>query len=612
MQTWRRNGLLILAIWLFFWLALDSMVDDSPTMDEQNHLARGVAFVRTADPRLSLEHPPLTNALSGLPVALLLPELRLPTDHPSWERQPPDVYWYNFAEQFLWHYNADVTRMIFLGRLPIVFLTLGLALVGYRLAGALWGRPSAPVAFVLLLFDPNVLAHGRYITTDLGGTTFVLLATWLLWRMWITDYRLPITDHRSPFTDHRLPKILLAGLGMGLAFGSKLSALAFVPIWGALALLPLYGAGERRSDRRAARAAGRRLLHFLLAGIISVGVVWALFGFEWRAFHFQSEWLAGLNGVNGPMPTFWAGVEQIALLTGDGRYDAFLLGQFSSTGFPLYFPIAFAMKTPLLTLALLVVALTLLLIPMPQKPYTVLQRRAPETASYRSPASGNGRTRRRALFLAIPAALYLLLSTQSSLNIGYRHLLPLLPFVYVLISGLARRSAEYRLPFTAYRLPLTVRHLPFTLLLLAHIGTAVLIHPHYLSFFNRAAGGPENGWRLLIDSNIDWGQDLLRLQQWMADNDVDSVKLGWFGTADPSYYGLIHEPLPGMPLPPYWSLWSQSPFNEDDPEPGIYAISVSSLWEIPRPVGQKYVYHWFRAREPNDRVGYSILIYDVR
>ncbi len=136
MQTWRRNGLLILAIWLFFWLALDSMVDDSPTMDEQNHLARGVAFVRTADPRLSLEHPPLTNALSGLPVALLLPELRLPTDHPSWERQPPDVYWYNFAEQFLWHYNDDVTRMIFLGRLPILFLTLGLALVGYRLAGA--------------------------------------------------------------------------------------------------------------------------------------------------------------------------------------------------------------------------------------------------------------------------------------------------------------------------------------------------------------------------------------------------------------------------------------------------------------------------------------------
>ncbi|MCA9975637.1 MAG: hypothetical protein KC413_07795, partial [Anaerolineales bacterium] len=85
-----------------------------------------------------------------------------------------------------------------------------------------------------------------------------------------------------------------------------------------------------------------------------------------------------------------------------------------------------------------------------------------------------------------------------------------------------------------------------------------------------------------------------------------------FGTADPAYYGIANEPLPGMPNQPYWSLWSGSPFNEDNPEPGIYAISVSSLWEIPRPVGQKYVYHWFRAREPDDRVGYSILIYDVR
>ncbi|MCA9961729.1 MAG: hypothetical protein KC443_21970, partial [Anaerolineales bacterium] len=364
--------------------------------------------------------------------------------------------------------------------------------------------------------------------------------------------------------------------GMGLAFGSKLSALVFVPIWGVMALLPLYGNGQW-----SLRVAGKRLWHFLLAGLVSLPVVWAIFGFEWRLFRFQSALLSGFNGVRGPMPTFWAGIEQILLLTGNGRYDAFLLGQFSSTGFPLYFPITFLLKTPLLTLLLLLVALVWLV--------------------------GNGRTRRRALFLAIPAALYLLLSTQSSLNIGYRHLLPMLPFLYVLISGLAERLTVHRLPFTVYRFQFLL-----PLLLLAHVATAVTIHPHYLSFFNRAAGGPENGWRLLIDSNIDWGQDLLRLQQWMAEHDVAQVKLGWFGTADPAYYGIANEPLPGMPNQPYWSLWSGSPFNEDNPEPGIYAISVSSLWEIPRPVGQKYVYHWFRAREPDDRVGYSILIYDVR
>ena len=88
-----RCLLVVLPVWLFFFLALDSMINDSPTMDEQNHLARGAAFVKTADPRLSLEHPPLVNSLSGLPL-LLLPDLQLPFDHPSWtEQQPPDIYW---------------------------------------------------------------------------------------------------------------------------------------------------------------------------------------------------------------------------------------------------------------------------------------------------------------------------------------------------------------------------------------------------------------------------------------------------------------------------------------------------------------------------------------
>ncbi len=152
-KKWWRLGFVVLSVWLFFFLALDSMVDDSPTMDEQNHLARGVAFLKTADPRLSLEHPPLINSISGL-LLLTLPDLQLPLEHPSWtEMQPPDIYWYIFADQFLWQVNHDVTRMVFLGRLPIVFLTLGLALVGFHFAKTLWGRPSAYLAFFLLLCE---------------------------------------------------------------------------------------------------------------------------------------------------------------------------------------------------------------------------------------------------------------------------------------------------------------------------------------------------------------------------------------------------------------------------------------------------------------------------
>ena len=100
-----RLWLAVVAVLLYFALAVGSLVGDSPTMDEQNHIARGLAFLRTGDPRLSLEHPPLINSLSALPL-LTMPDLRLPTDHPSWERREG---WYEFADLFMWQYNHDVT-----------------------------------------------------------------------------------------------------------------------------------------------------------------------------------------------------------------------------------------------------------------------------------------------------------------------------------------------------------------------------------------------------------------------------------------------------------------------------------------------------------------------
>ena len=169
-NTHRRLWPAVAALLLFFFLAIQSLVDDSPTMDEQNHIARGLAFLRTGDPRLSLEHPPLVNSLSALPL-LTMPALRLPTDHPSWQRREG---WYEFADLFMWQYNHEATRIIFLARLPIVLLALVLGLVGYRLAGQLWGGAAALPALVLLLFEPNLLAHGRYATTDMGATLFTL------------------------------------------------------------------------------------------------------------------------------------------------------------------------------------------------------------------------------------------------------------------------------------------------------------------------------------------------------------------------------------------------------------------------------------------------------
>lgn len=554
-----RIGLAVAAILLYFFLAVSSLVDDSPTMDEQNHIARGIAFLRTGDPRLSLEHPPLINVLSALPL-LTLPELQLPTDHPSWERREG---WYEFADLFLWQYNHDTDRIIFLSRLPIVFLSIGLALVGFHFARQLWGVAAALPALVLLLFEPNLIAHGRYSTTDMGAALFTLLATFALWRMW------------------QEPECLfsrrwgVAALCMGLAFGSKLSTLGFVFIWAVMALLPLYGT----ANGARLRASLRRLAQLATAGLASLLVIWLIFGFQWGAPNFMSATLQSFNDLSLPMPTFWAGIEQAMILGGGGRSTAFLFGRFSEVGWWYYFPAAFAVKTPLIILVLLSLATILLL--------------------------HHAATRKKATFLLIGALGFYLFAMQSSLNIGYRHVLPVLPFLIILVSGLASSLLN----------GLTTNSLPKKVLI---FGSALLIclslwiHPNYLSYFNAAAGGSANGYRVLTDSNVDWGQDLLRLRSWMVDHDVASVKLGWFGSADPDYYEIPYEPLPGLGRDRFFRLWWDVPFDPVSPEPGIYAISASSLWEPPLRIEEKLVYAWFRAREPDARIGYSILIYDVR
>ena len=554
-------GFVVLSVWLFFFLALDSLVDDSPTMDEQNHLARGAAFVKTADPRLSLEHPPLVNSLSGLPL-LTLPNLHFPFDHPSWtDLQPPDIYWYNFADQFLWHSNQDVTRMIFLGRLPVVFLTLGLALVGFHFARTFWGRPSGYLAFFLLLFEPNILANGRLITTDLGGTLFMTLALLLMWRLWT-----------APGWAWR--RLLVAGVGLGLAFGSKLSMLTFVPILAVVALLPIFNAkvGAQVEQRHggAVKRLGQ-LGQLVIAGLVSILAVWTIYGFEWGAFRFPSMQLTFLDEFSGPMPTFWAGIDQIVNVSRGGRM-AFLLGESSAQGFWQFFPVAFLVKTPLVLLLGLLGLIWL---------------------GWKRPSQWP-----KLFFLLIPALLYFLVSMVSGINIGYRHLLPILPLIIVGVSGLPAFFAkeQFRRAVTAV--------LAVGLLL-----PTLLIHPHYLSYFNLAAGGPQNGASILADSSNDWGQDLLRLRTWMAESGVENIKLGWFGIADPAYYGLQDEPLPGFPRARYLALWDAPPFDPAQPEPGLYAISASSLWESHR--SEKNVYTWFRQREPDARIGYSIYIYEV-
>jgi hypothetical protein len=145
-------------------------------------------------------------------------------------------------------------------------------------------------------------------------------------------------------------------------------------------------------------------------------------------------------------------------------------------------------------------------------------------------------------------------------------------------------------------------------LILVSIGLSNgLIYPHYVSYFNVLAGGAENGRHILLDSNIDWGQDLLRLKQWMAEHEVDSVYLSYFGSANPGLFD-----IPFQPLPSFFTLGydpARHAFNPEAPAAGIYAISATNLagvyFDSENPLA------WFANRSPDAYIGYSILVYEV-
>ncbi len=564
-ETVRSRFLVVGLLVLAFGLALTSAVQKSPTMDEQNHIARGAAYLGTGDPRLSVEHPPLVNVLSALPAHLLL-DLHLPLD--EWWGFGE---WYIFADNFLWRANSHPDRIVFLARLPIIGLGLVLVSLVFRWAKCRWGPWGGLLAATFCALDPNTLAHTRLSTTDMGGACFAFLATYALWR----------AVRRPSWL-----RVLGSGLAFGLAISAKLSNLLFGPIFVLVVLADALADGYGNSPDGGGQGRLCRVVRnlTLLAITILLGllVVWAVYGFQVGPLLPGGGAGDDSQGLLVPASPYLKGVFAIMNFSAGGR-PSYLLGQYSNQGWWYYFLVAFAVKTPLATLVALLLAT----------------------------GKGLRRFHRDDLWLLIPPLVYFVASMTSSLNIGYRHLLPVLPFFAVHIA----RLASFPCPLVPSSPRSRIRNLNLNLnlcilcLILVVWLTldALLVYPHFLAFFNPIGGGPEDGWHTLVDSNIDWGQDLKGLKAWMAREEVDHVRLSWFGSARAEAYTIDYDLLPGVPHG--FSQWEDPPFDREQPEPGVYAISVTNLVGVHFP--DHDLYAWFRARHPDAKIGYSLFIYEV-
>ena len=580
---------------VFVLQALLSAGVKSPTMDEQNHIARGYAYLRTGDLRLSQEHPPLVNAVSALPLLVIRPQL--PTDHPSWE----SANWYAFADELLWKaLDADgrpieAQKIVNWARVPILLLGLLLGMGVYAWAAELNGPIAGLLALALYVFSPNILAHTRLATNDLGLACFMFLSLYTLWRF---------------MTLPSLTGAIAAGVALGLALAAKFSAIILLPIlvllmlihaWrkppsplrpppepertplspgGATAVGPPVGAEIYRPKPVKAgdppwwRVFDWKWLLYLAAVlIIGLAVVWGIYGLE--------RGRLSDGGATLPMPSYWNGLKTIFERTERGN-PAFLMGEYSDTGWWYYFPTIFFIKTPLPTLLLLALALTL---------------------------TARRHSWRAEMWLLLPVALYFLALMCSSLNIGYRHLLPLLPLLFVYVSKLVSENSQ----FTILNSQLAKRIARFALcgivivLVAWQAFSALSVFPHYLPYFNELAGGPENGYKYLVDSNLDWGQDLPALRDYLNSEGIDQIYLSYFGPARPEQYGINYQALPGFPL--HQGSTEAYAFNPYRPAPGFYAISATNLKGLM--LQDRDTFAWFRDQEPLARPGYSLFVYGV-
>jgi hypothetical protein len=262
-------------------------------------------------------------------------------------------------------------------------------------------------------------------------------------------------------------------------------------------------------------------------------------------------WFQLLRPVLVP-PAFFKGLA-LQIAHAEFGHTAFLCGQWRQTGWWYYFPVAYFLKTPLPLLALTLAGLVLWIAGLRRFSF---ERATPWLA----------------------ALVFFLLAMTGSINIGVRYLLPMVPLLAVgTASEITRRPRPVR--FAGW--------LGVAWLLLV----AVRAHPHYIEYFNECAGGPANGYTRLVDSNLDWGQDAGRLQQYLAEHAYTNAYIDYFGPPKAlAYYGVAHQAVTGDQ--------ARALTN------GTVIVSASLLM---RPE-----WDWLRERQqPADRIGYTLFVYQI-
>ena len=551
-------GAMLAVLLLQLFLAQERM---SMSWDEGHHLFDGYTILRHGDYGLNPEVPPLAKVAAALP---LLP-MRL--YEPVQQGRSSQLEAFTDGRDFL--FRNDANALLRRGRMAIALFTITLALLVYLMGRRLFGRDTGLLALAFLMFDPTLLAHGALVTTDaaISCCVFAAVFAWMAYTWRPTGTRL-----------------VVAGLMVGLALAVKFTGLLLVPVVG---LLALTEAVERRSARLLMWRLGAALAVFCLG----FAVLWASYGFRYRARPEPlvqnpalTQYLREYAAVGSPR--LLDGMARLHLLPEgylwglantkltEERDVSYLFGTIRRHGTWRYFPTAMLIKSTIPFLVLLVVAVG---------------------AGWRWP-----KLRREWAPLLVPVAIFLGVAMRSDMNIGVRHILPIYPFLYLVgASALSVLMARDR------------RWVGVAVTLLVFQAVSSLrAYPKYMAYANEAWGGPDEVHRYLSDSNSDWGQQLKTAAAYLREHQVGDCWMAYTasGVVEESYYGVRCRPLPTAVN--LW--WIKVPMEVPKEVEGTVLISDDELEGVDLPAGQRSPYADFKRLKPDAVLDGGMFVYRGR
>jgi 4-amino-4-deoxy-L-arabinose transferase-like glycosyltransferase len=574
-----------------------SLPRNAVTIDEVVHLPAGLSYWHQGQFWCYHHNPPLVKLLFSLPAVLA----DIPTDYRHYRYLPgsrgPDC---ELGKDFMLLNGKHYIAIFAMSRAVVAMLSVLGGYLVFRWSRRLFGDAGGLISLSLWTFCPNILAHAGLVTPDVGSTVFALLASYQFWRYL-----------QKPTMKH----VALAGVLLGLAEASKFSSVFLPPVWALLGTIKVWL--DRRSEAGPKLDVRRALFHAAALGFIAMVILNDVylgegFGMPLGEFEFRSKLLTkeiradealrggaprrenrfrgtALGRVPMPFPEHYLlGFDDQTFDVDTGDYYKYLRGDLRrGDGWYHYYLYCLLVKSPIGTLGLLGATAVAGI---------ALRRCRTDPISE--------------LSLLLPLlAVMILVSSQRGMNSHLRYILPAFPFAFISAGRLGPLVAGSR-----------ARSLVVIAALAATAASVVAVHPHYLTYFNEVAGGPDRGLEHLADSNIDWGQGLVSLRDWLARNAPGrKIKLAYFGTMYPEVLGIPYE-LPPLGPEAYAPERAKASSNAIGPVPGLQAVSANYLLGIPFPApnslgSQSWIplnsYRYYRKFRPMAIVAHSIFVFDL-